>query len=35
MITFLRYFIIAQKAIGYVIDGVGIVEFLTCIFGII
>jgi hypothetical protein len=36
MMTFLRcYFVIVVEAIGYAIDSVGAVEFLTCIFGIV
>jgi hypothetical protein len=36
MMTFLRCcFVINLDAIGYVINSVGVVEFSTCIFGII
>ena len=36
MMTFLKYyFVIALEAIGYVINSVGVIEFLTYIFDII
>jgi predicted nucleic acid-binding Zn ribbon protein len=36
MMTFLKYcFVIAVEAIGYVINSVGVVEFLTYIFNIV